>query len=326
MGRAPQRVFDAFLFAEPHESEILLAKLHVESELIDAWVVVENAYTPKGEWKGTHLRSVLDGDARFDAFRDRLHVVTLEHDARSEFRRPAKDRLSFAVGAMMRGRTAASYRARYEEAPNWFAERFQRDAALPVIRELGGGDGWVLATDCDEMLDATNPSRRDALLRAIGSGAPSVSLRRQRFNYDFDNFCPAARFVQAASVRYLHEQGLGVDDVRKRMGGIAAGPETCVYEYSSCLPRAAIERKLATFPHLDPGRSVLESALECNHAMHAVPTSWVDPSVWYERVPIEQTGAPTYVLENFERLRTGVVSDDYAAARRRRYPMLFGER
>ncbi|MFA5882575.1 MAG: hypothetical protein WDA60_01860 [Acidimicrobiia bacterium] len=320
------RLFDAFLFAEPHETELLLAKLHVESELVEAWVVVENSYTPKGAWKGTCLQGILDADRRFDPFRDRLHVVTLDRNFRAEFRRASRGRLSLAFRTALPGYDAAAYRTRYAEAPNWFAEGRQRDAALPVVRELGGGDGWVLATDCDEMLDASNPVRRDALVRAVRSGAPSVSLRRQRFNYDFDNYCPALRFVQGASVRHLDQQGLGIDDVRKRLGGVGAGPEACVYEYSYCFDRAHIERKLATFPHLDPGTSTMHRALDCNHAMFAVRPSWVDPAVWYERIPLEQTGAPGYVLEHFERLRTGVVGEDYAANRRRHYPGLFSDR
>jgi hypothetical protein len=318
------RLFDAFLFAEPHETELLLAKLHVESELIDAWVVVENAYTQKGERKDTHLHDVLK-DPRFDPFRDRLHVVTLDRNFRAEFRRSTRERLALAIRMAAPGYDATMYRAHYDEAPNWYAERFQRDAALPVLRELGGGEGWVFATDCDEMIDGSNPARRDAIVRAIRSGAPSVSLRRQRFNYDFDNYCPAMRSVQAASIRYLDEQQLGIFHTRTRMGGMGAGPEPCVYEYSYCFSREFIVRKLETFPHLDPGRQVLEAALECNHATFGGRPTWIDPSLWYDRLPIEQSGAPTYILENFERLRTGVVNSDYAQARRRRYPELFGD-
>ncbi len=319
------RLFDAFLFSEPHEAELLLAKLHVESELIDGWVAVENSYTPKGTWKGTHLASVLDADQRFDQFRDRLHVVTLDRNVRHEFHRTRKQRMSMAVRSALPRYDEASYRTTYDEAPNWFAEGVQRDAALPVIRELSGGEGWVFATDCDEMIDASNPMRREAVMRAVRSGAPSVVLRRQRFNYDFDNYCPALRYVQGAALPYLDQSGLGIDDVRKRMGGVSAGPEPCVYEYSYCFTPAQIERKLATFPHLDPGRLTMKLALECNHAMFALQPSWVDPALWYERVPLDETGCPGYVLDNFDRLRTRAVNVNYRHARRKHYPGLFAD-
>ena len=319
---APQLV-DAFLFAEPYEAEVLLAKLHVESELISAWVVVENTYTPKGEWKGNHLQAVLDGDRRFDPYRDRLHVISLDENFRAAFKRSLKRRLNLAGRRVIPSYDFTAYKQHYDESPNWFAERHQRDAALPLLREIVGDDAWVFATDCDELIDGSRSTRRDTIMRALRGGAPVATFRRQRFNYDYDNYCAAMRTVSAASVRHLVSTGQAIDDVRKRLFGVVAGPEPTVYEYSYCYERRFIERKLATFPHELSTGSSLDDALRCNHAVFVGEPKWIDPTCWYERVPIDRTGGPEYIVENFERLRTRNVRDDYVEARVERYPGLF---
>jgi hypothetical protein len=318
------RIFDAFQFSEPHETEVLLAKLHVESELVEKWIVVENNYAMKGGWKGRYLERIVAEDSRFAQFRDRIVLVPLSEDFAREYKYPLRERANLLGKLALPGYHSQGARVHFEERPYFYAEQRQRDAALHVLRELSGGEGWVVVTDVDEMLDASTPSRRDLITSAIRSGAGTIRLRRRRFNWDFDNYCPAVRFVGGASIGWLTDRGVGLEDIRLRNDGLVLGPEPLVFEYSFCYPHKGIARKLETFLHADPGIDPLGRALECNHGMFGSRPTAIDPTYWYETLPADRTGAPHYILENLERLRTRNVNPDYAAARRNRYPDLFG--
>ena len=320
------RVFVAFQFSEPHETELLLAKLTIEAPVVEGWIVVENTFTHKGDPKGVHLEQILDGDPRFTQFRDRITLVSLDEDLTHGFRYSPMDRVKLAGKVALPGYHSADARLLFAEKPNLHAERRQRDAALEPVFDLSGGEGWVVVSDADEFLDCSRPSRRDQLVHALRSDAYALRFRRQRFNYDIDNLCPAVRFVGCVSIRHLRKAGIGLQAVRLGHDGLVTTLDPLVFEYSFCFPRPSIERKLATFIHAQPEPRRIDDGLACNHVFfHSEPERIVGAS-WYERVDIEAVGAPEYVLTNASTLRTGNVNPDYAAARRVRYPRLFGER
>ena len=312
-------VVGVFLFSEPHEAEILLAKLHVEQDLVTHWVAVENAYTQKGHWKGNHLRTLIDQDQRFHPFRDRLTVISLERQFVYEYRPSFRDRVGKAARQMSRSSAALKG---YEEAPFHFAANSQRDAATETVRELAGGKGWVILTDADEMVDGSSPQRRALLEKAI-SNANIVQLPRRRYVYDFDNVSMAPfRHVPMARVDRLDDR-LRLSNLRVTPHGVPASLEPLAFEYSYCYPLEGIRRKLATFSHVDAEVDAVTRALECNHAV--VTSGPVKNYHWFERVEAAEAQHPAYVAERIETLKTNVVADDYHAARARIYPELFGE-
>ena len=73
------KIVDAFLFSEPHEKEVLLIKLNLGARHVAEWVLIENEYTHQAEPKGLFAREMLDGDSRFDPFRDRLTIISGSH-------------------------------------------------------------------------------------------------------------------------------------------------------------------------------------------------------------------------------------------------------
>ena len=320
------RLFDTFQFSEPHETEVLLAKLHVESDLIEKWIIVENDYAMKGGWKGRFLHDILETDRRFDPFRSRIVTVSLSADFATAYRYPLQERVKYVGKRALPRYDSVTARSFFEELRYYHAERQQRDSALDALRELSGGDGWVIVTDVDEMLDASTPSRRDAIVQAMRSGAAVLRFPRRRFNYDLDNSCAAVRFVGCASIRYLFERGVGIEGIRLKYDGLVPTADPLVYEYSYCYPRDAIARKMATFLHVDAGAERLARALECNHAILETVPWRIEPDHWYETIPLDRTGAPQYVLDHAGSLRTGNVNPEYREARARTYPELFGWR
>lgn len=322
-------VIDTFLFSEPHEADILLAKLSVEQDLVDRWVAVENAYTIKGEWKGVGLQALLVDDRRFDPFLDRLDVVSIETDFTSGFR-PTKAeqarRRARSVLSHVHAGSAGALRA-YAERPYFYAEAAQRDAALPYVLEAAAGtDALVCVSDVDEMVDGSDPGRRDVVRRAITADTPVVHLDRRRFAYDFDNVVLGGfRSVPAVRTSALLSGRASLGQVRLVPQGVVAGPMPVAFEYSYCYGAEGLRRKLATFTHLDPGGGVVDQALMFNHQLKlAAPGAIPHYSYWHEQVPPEVAGHPLYILENMDRLRTGAVNPDYRQARRRAFPQVFG--
>jgi hypothetical protein len=211
----------------------------------------------------------------------------------------------------------------YRDRRYSYAERCQRNSALGPLFELSGGEGWVVVSDTDEFLDCSTPARVDSIVRTLRHGAYATRFRRQRFNYDIDNLCPAVRFVGCVSIAYLRTEQIGLQAIRGADDGLITTLDPLVFEFSFCFPREAIERKLATFRHTMPASSSLDLALECNHGLFPGEPTHIDIDQWYERVDLEAIGAPTHVVDNAEKLRTGNVNPDYANARRERYPRLF---
>ncbi len=320
---SPPRIFVALQFSEPHEVDLLVAKLTIEAPLVEGWVIVENTFTHKGQPKEAHLERLLESEPRLASFRDRITLVSLAKDFRREFRYSPLHRSKLAAKLALPNYSNDDARAHFQELPNLHAERRQRDAALGPLFDVSGGEGWVVVTDADEFLDCSTGMRRDRLVAALRTGAYGLRLRRQRFDYDIDNLCPAIRFVGCVSIRHLRESGIGLQQVRISHDGLITTPEPFVYEYSFCLPRSAIARKLATYIHVDSEDSI-DRSLECNHGFFGatVPQAIVG-EYWYERVDLEAVGAPEYVTANAASLRTGNVNPDYASARRERYPQLF---
>lgn len=308
-------IVDTFLFSEAHEAELLLAKLHVEEDLVTHWIAVENAYDTKGVWKGTCLGAVLEDD-RFAPFLDRLTVLTLEERFHDRYKPSTRDRVEFMVRRAMG--SSAALRG-FEERPYFFAERKQREAANEATLDLSGGTGWVIISDVDEMVDGSSSYRRGLIERAT-SMANVLHLPRRRFVYDFDNVSVAPfRYVPMVRIESLGESPLGT--FRLTPEGVPSCLEPLVFEYSYCYERRAIERKLVTFTHVDPGVQVVERALECNHA--PVTESSMKNHHWYETIDTEEAEHPTYISEHMSELKTGVVNPEYRLARVRRYPSLF---
>ena len=308
------RIVDTFLFSESHEAELLLAKLHVEEELVDHWIAVENAYDIKGIWKGTALAETL-ADPRFERFRQRLTVLTLERRFVDEYAPSVRDRVGLLARQLIRSEGAVRG---YRERPFFFSEAGHRDAATQAVRDLAGPDGWVLVSDVDEMVDGSDDAR--ATIERGMSWGTLVHLPRRRFVFDFDNVSMAAfRYVPLIRASLLGRFTLG--ELRLKPVGIAAGVAPLVFEYSYCYDREALARKLKTFTHSDPGEDIVSVALECNHALVRRPTS---NAHWYEKVGIEEAGHPRYIVDNLDELRTNAVNPDYRAARAARYPELFG--
>lgn len=324
----PSRLIDTFLFSEVHEADILLAKLHIEQGVVDRWIAVENAFTIKGRPKPVELQDLLSSDPRFAPFLDRLDVVTIAENFPEQFQLSRAERRRRAVRqglSRVHGGSRTALVA-YAEAPYFFAEAKQRDAALERVLDAADGDDvLVCVSDVDEILDGSDARRRHVVAQALRTDAAVVHFDRRRFAYDIDNMVLGGfRSIPAVRTSALARGVVSLGRVRLDPQGVVVSPEPIAFEYSYCYGLEGLRRKLETFTHLDPGASVVDRALEFNHQLKIVPAMSVPHfTYWHEQVEPEAAGHPAYILEHFDELRTDAVNPDYASARRRAFPYVF---
>ena len=298
------RIVDAFLFSEPHEKEVLLVKLNLGARHVTEWVLIENEYTHQAEFKGLHAREMIDGDPRFDPFKDRLTIISGTH------RFPEVDP------------------ARIDEQ-GLAADRAQRELARDYLLDTFDDDTWVLVSDADEALDVSSDENYDYLCRKVAKlGEPVVPLPRTRYWYDIDNLWldrRATTLVRVGEIRY-HDTEMGQHRQTWTMRPIQ-WPNSVVYEYSYCYRREDIERKFRSFAHAVYSPDEIAQSIACNHvpvsALRERKPDLTSHLSWFKKVKLSRRNSSEYVLRNQDLLRTNVVPPDYEENRRKAYPELF---
>nr|WP_161501307.1 hypothetical protein [Rhodopirellula sp. SM50] len=299
-----RNIIDTFLFSEPFEKDLLLAKLSSESPGVSRWVIVENAYTFQGEQKGNCLAAIINEDERFEPFRERIEVISC--DIKFPPIDPHKD----------------------PDQQGIEAEHRQRQQAYMSLTKVCAEDDWVVISDTDEIVDCSDPSRLELLHRHIDrSRTGMLPLPRIRYWYDFDNLWPMRRStpIVAAKRLFTSEETIGWYRL-KTIGRPTRWAEELVFEYSFCFSLDWIIRKYETFTHPGFELSEIKNAIRCNRTPVAERQRLsisLDESFWLRPVTLSAQNSPTYIREHLEDLKTNVVPSDFATHRRTSFPELF---
>jgi hypothetical protein len=302
-------IIDAFLFSEPSEREVLLTKFHLGSAVVTEWILLENSYTFRGEYKGLRAHEVL-ADPAFAPFRERVTVVSTE--------------IKFPL---------VHSQDSNGDAITFVSQYAQRDSVMEYLDQKWAGrpDAWLLISDTDECLDGSTTNKRTSLLNWTRLGSDLLVLDRKRFWFDFDNVWPAQRFtplVRISALRGWFGPGHSLGTIRGPLirSWPSAGLRGLLYEYSACYGLAAVRRKYDTVGHVGMQQPDLDRALACNHRpQFRIKGQQVGlgRDDWLERVRLTERNSPDYVRENFERLRTRNIADNYVENRKRFYPGFF---
>jgi hypothetical protein len=293
------RIVDTFLFCEEYERELLLLKLNLEDSVVSDFVLIESDVTFRGDFKGFHARKLIENDDRFAPFRAKLRIIEQK-------------------GRLFDG--PANYETFYEN------EERSRNLAYGFLNKCDV-DTWVLVSDVDEAIDATCPQRRIAFLDHLKANErKTIYFGHLRAWYDFNNHCSwKGIFTPATQVGTLWKEWSTLRCRSRRAGQnveVPAGDNPFFFEYSFCFPKEAMWEKLNSFIHDGYTREELDVALATN--------SWVksakrcesvgsQPFDWFELVELTEKNSPKYVRDNFETLRTNVISKEYRENRRNLY-------
>jgi len=297
-------IIDTFPYSEPHELDILLIKFHLEDAGVNKWIICENDYTFRNQYKGFTLISSLDTDSRFDKFRDK--IIVIEKSYSSTVNDLSDD---FKIGNKQR--------------------KFGQD----YIDNNFDDDTWVIISDVDESFDFNDQRSANRIYDVLERDRDQslYYFSRRRYWYDFNNYAFILYHFPIMSLSKA--RGNLLNHSHKKL--YPYNLDTPVgFEYSFCFSLEHIIRKLDTYGHIGYTREDVELALKLNCWMLKSykkerlrsPQYYIDNNslqCWFETIELTDNNSPAYVRENLEWLKTNVVDKNYINNRKVEYPEYF---
>ncbi len=302
------KIVDSFLFSEIFEKELLLLKFVLEDSCVDEWILLENAYSFQGDFKGLQAKYLLNSDDRFKPY---LHKVTIISEERA---------------------TAVLSKDEVLDNEAFKIEYWQRDLAYNHFMSKYSDEDWIIICDVDESLDFSDVSRRTELLHRMKADKQGIlHVSTKRYWYDFDNDYQPLYGIPMCSKTYLQATGkklhhVRIDyhaDLKMKWNNIIG------FEYSSCFNIEEIYRKLATNSHMAVKMDELKQALRCNHRPISKARRMEiknNRRFFFETVELTEANSPQYVRENIAWLKTYNVDLNYEDNRYNDYAEIFTTR
>lgn len=299
------KIIDSFLFSEVFEKELLLIKFILEDPYVNEWILLENAYSFQGEYKGLHAKNLLDSDVRFAVYRDRITIIAKEMRPEVLNKSLVLDEKAFKV------------------------EFWQRNLAHDYFINNYSDNDWIIISDVDEALDFTDEIRCNELFERIENDTQGVlHVATRRYWFDFDNAYKIMYGIPMCTRKYLLENGKKLHDVRfEYHGDLKMQWKNIIgFEYSSCFDAGHIIRKLETGAHMGFSEINLKQALFCNHRVISEkrkrtlkPTN----KFMLDTILLDESNSPKYVRDNLPTIKTNNIDPNYLENRLKAYPKLY---
>lgn len=301
----PFKIVDSFLFSEVFEKELLLLKFILEESYVSEWIILENAYSFQGEFKGLQAQKLLQEDERFLPFAHRIKIISQEMRPDVLNKKYVLDDEAFKV------------------------EFWQRDLAHDYFIENYSLQDWMIISDVDEAIDFTDASRSGELLaRMKGQHDGVLHVATRRYWFDFDNEYKIMYGIPMCTKQHLVSTGKKLHDVRVDYHGeLKMHWDNIIgFEYSSCFNIDHIMRKLETGSHMGYEKQHLVKSLYCNHRTISEKRKrklTPDAKCFFETITLNEKNSPAYVRENLPLLKTNNIHANYKQNRQTEYPYLF---
>ncbi len=299
------KIVDSFLFSEVYEKDLLLLKFILEAPHVNEWLVLENAYSFQGEYKGLHAEKLINSDERFAPYRSRITFITREMQPELLNKSEVQDEKAFKV------------------------EFWQRDLAHDYFLDNYGDNDWIIISDVDEALDLTDTVRCNELfsrMKADEQGMLHVSTKRYWF--DFDNEYKILYGIPMCTKAYLIATSKKLHDVRfDYHADLKMDWNNIIgFEYSSCFDVGHIIRKLETGSHMGFSDENLKKAMFCNHRVISEKrkrTLKPTDKFFLDTIILTESNSPAYVRENLAVLKTNNINPNYKENRKAMYPHFY---
>jgi hypothetical protein len=284
------KIIDTFLFSQPHEKDVLLCKLHAEYEYVDEIIGLESDYDFRGNYKGHCLDKVLE-DTVFDPFRDKVKVITTTNNLLGD---------------------------RDKNEKNYFQAEFaSRALCWDYVNNKYSDEDWLIMSDVDEMLDFSNPKRRDILLEGFKDSGPEIQWQNLKFWWDFDNLnLNPDKYIPCHKIGALKERENPFHHRNNHCKRLE--PELCVgLEYAYCFTPEGNWNKVTTFAHDKYQQETLERAYFYNtwHKESARGESINNAYDFFETIQLDETNSTEFVLKNLDRLKVKTIDTAYSVNR-----------
>lgn len=299
------KIVDSFLFSEVFEKELLLLKFILEDPHISEWILLENAYSFQGEYKGLHAKNLLQSDDRFFPYINRITIIEKELQPELLNKELVQDEKAFKV------------------------EFWQRDLAHDYFINRYGDNDWIIISDVDEALDFTDEIRCNELFDRMQNDEQGVlHVCTKRYWFDFDNEYKILYGIPMCTKKYLLENNKKLHDVRFEFHADLKMEWNNIigFEYSSCFDADNIFRKLETGSHMGFSKENLTKALFCNHRVISEKrkrTLKPTDKFMLDTIVLDDRNSPKYVRDNLAKLKTYNIDTNYVANRMKAYPKMY---
>jgi len=286
-------IIDSFCFFEPYQIDMLLIKFHVEDAGVAEWVITENTYSFRGEYKGPHiLNQILQNDKRFARFLPKIKVIEVEIERKCT---PGVE--------------------------DWEIIFLQRETQKEYLYDNYPSDSWLLVSDADEIVDFANPEKATLIYDAIEQHYGEIIHPNPFFFvYDFDNTFPTSEWLLLVLVElsYFKKKDVRLEQPRmERLVGYCMPYGSTAYHYHSCMRPRHIFRKLCTYGHTNFVKDDVNQWLYYNHGMFRSKLGEKIEAKGFtlDTVKLTEKNSPLYVRESIEQLKTRSVDTNYVKNR-----------
>jgi hypothetical protein len=283
------KIVSSFSFSEPHELNTLLVKLNVEDAGVSEWVITENTYSFRGEYKGPHqLRNILETDGRFKKFLPKIKLFEVEIQI------PCK------IGE--------------EDLTILFT---QRDVQKEYIEQKYNAEDWILVGDLDEIIDFANTDRYEIVYDTLRSQQGVIVHPNPLFYiFDYDNLVVGNEWYNLAfiQVNWSSKHNSPLEKARVyHAEGYMMPPGSCGYHYHSVCSPQGLWRKLQTYGHTNWVKDDINKCLYYNHGLFRSKLGEKFNVAQFNITPIELTpqNSPQYVRDNLLWLKTDTVHRNF---------------
>lgn len=316
------KIVSTFMFSEPHEANLLKLKFDIENSYIDKWIIIESSYTFQGHSKKKYLAEILSRP-EFQLYKDKIVVLPVDYNYTYDFEMSFKDLLKRKI---IRKLKSLNKGHRYELPPYsemaaFHAEKSQRQSSQAYILEHYKPEDVIITCDVDEIFDF-NDGKIEEFSSIVKKTNQPFYIRRIIYAYDFNNITHRLRYSPILKVKDLKKKEFSFRFYRNlnRKKKIVSSNSIFAYEYTNCFYKEDIIRKLRTFSHSTSiNEDDLNYILDLNISL--VPRDslnkkfWEDKENLYDLVELNTSNSPSFIIKNFEKLKTGIVNPKYLSIR-----------
>jgi len=287
-------LIDTFLYSEPMENHLLWLKMYHESPYVDEFIIQENAYDFKGEYKGLFAEQTMSED-KFSEFRHKTKIISANNQFNPNDKR---------------------------ENINFEREKWQRSLCLEYIfNKYQDTNTGIIVSDTDEFFDFRSDWRLEKFKELWNKNIRWY--QRRRYWYQMNNLCklPSIRIPVMtlqdiknkpnliAECRHFHQDNLTYTNWENP---IAFELSYVFHQWED------IRQKHKTYAHndLDAEEDVKEG-LRLNAWIRSKKRNESRSEYdFFEIIELNDQIAPKYIVDNLDKINTNIIDQNYKENRK----------
>lgn len=309
-----RKIISSFMYSEPYEKDLLIAKIKTESLYVDEWHIVESKETFHKENKELTLNKVLK-NKEFNEYKSRIFTYFID-----KFPEKIISKSNLIISNLKSISNKIKKRGYIEyEKNNFDCEAYQRSYGMKKNPRLGKED-LIINCDLDEILCIKKENIRNFKNNIDKNQACIKYIPRISFIYDIDNLRPSIRYTPVCNGQYLINTNFNMQAQRNKIKinnkNLVSPQISKILEYSFCFKKKFIYNKLNSFAHY--GLRINQENIDCLklnipavRSMAEFNRKVKNPEFWLEKYINYKNLLPIYMLENESKYKTNLINENY---------------